>query len=281
VGGPSLSPDGRLLAFGAREAQGGGIDIRVRDLRRGTETRLTRDENFKFLYHWVDSAELVFTVAERGGEGASPTGLFIYRIPADGSAAAVKIGPGVGDGLTPDGGRIVTTRAAEGEPHDLRRGDADSDLWLLDLDGDGASPLIQAPADQMEGRISPDGRWLVYVSEGSGREEVYLTRFPEATGRWQVSLDGGSDPRWSRDGGRLYFVSGGRMLEVSFRPGDPPELGRPLQLFELDPDMMGRGYCLSADGESFIVAVPVRDEDEESAGRTGIKIVQSWYRQFE
>jgi hypothetical protein len=108
-----------------------------------------------------------------------------------------------------------------------------------------------------------------------------LTRFPDGTGRWQVSLDGGEIPQWSHNGANLLFRNNGQLLEVSVGAGSSPQLGQPIVLFETDPLMLDRGFSIGPNDERFIVAQSVRGDGSEEPRRTGIKVVQNWYREFE
>jgi len=285
LGSPSLSPDGRFLAFSAGTGQQDN-DSWLRDMERGTETRLTRDSNFAFDYKWHPSGDLVYSRFEPGEEGAAPAGVFFCRIPVDGSADAVKIGPGLLGGLSSDGSQAVVTRNKDGGPL-LGGPGTPSDIWLVNLDGgdgnDGSDGkiLISNASANVAGPVSPDGRWLAYDSNSSGRNEIYLTRFPEGTGRWQVSLDGGEFPQWSHDGANLFFRNNDQLLEVSVGAGSSPQLGQPVVLFEAEPLMLGRGFTIGPNDERFVVAQPVRGDGSEEPRRTGIKVVQNWYREFE
>jgi Tol biopolymer transport system component len=278
VGAPSLSPDGKRLAFTAGSPE--AADAWVRDLERGAETRLTSNDTFSFDYHWHRTGDLIYTVFDRGDGGGLPRGLFTHRVPSDGSALPVELGPGMIGGLTPDGSRMVVTRAQEGDPEKMF-GDAKADIWLVALDGTEERVLVQGPANEKAGPISPDGRFMAYISDSSGKDEVYLTRFPEGTGRWQVSLAGGNLPHWGPDGKSLYFVNGAELLQVSFEAGATPVLGRPTLQFEGDDEMLDRGFSIAPDGQRIVLGQHAREEGDEEPRRTGIKIVRNWHREFE
>ncbi len=278
VGSPTLSPDGKRLAFTAGSSE--AASAWVRDLERGSETRLGNAGTFSFAYNWHPSGDLVYSVFDQGDGNGPPRGLFVYRAPADGSAPAQEIGPGLIGGLTPDGTRMVVTVSQEGEPQALF-GSAGGDIWLNPLDGSEGKALIATQADEEAGPVSPDGRWLAYKSDSSGRDEIYLTRFPDGTGRWQVSLSGGESPLWAPDGRSLFLANGAKVLEVAVGSGSIPELGRPTLLFEDGAAMLDRAFSVSRDGQRFILARHVREKGDDEPRRTGIKIVQNWHREFE
>jgi dipeptidyl aminopeptidase/acylaminoacyl peptidase len=83
------------------------------------------------------------------------------------------------------------------------------DLWLMPMTGDSPrpTPFLQAPGNEQNARISPDGRWIAYMSDESGRNEVYVTSFPRPARRWLVSVNGGASPVWARNGRELYYLS--------------------------------------------------------------------------
>jgi Tol biopolymer transport system component len=137
------------------------------------------------------------------------------------------------------------------------------DLRVLDLATGKSSPLIEGAGDQLNGEISPDGRWLAYQSnEKGGRHEVYVRPFPKVgEGHWQVSTDGGREPRWSSDGRELFYRSGNRMMaahvesDTAFRRGSPFELFRGRYL-----SGVGRSYDVAADG-TFVMVESTAGED--------------------
>ena len=131
------------------------------------------------------------------------------------------------------------------------------DLWVLRLNGDRkAIPILQTPFEEGQGQISPDQRWLAYISNESGRRELYVRSFPEGAGKWQISSNGASQPRWSHDGRKLFFrtASGLNVVEVS--PGSAFQYGAPKPLF--DPQGAGSSggtnpyYDVAPDGRLLV-----------------------------
>jgi len=116
----------------------------------------------------------------------------------------------------------------------VRQGGQRPDLAAVSLDGARTIPIAQSPADETEGQFSPDGKWVVFVSNESGRQEVYLQAFPESAGRTQVSIAGGTQVRWSADGREIFYIApDGRMMAVSFSPGPAePAVSTPVALFQ-------------------------------------------------
>ena len=112
---------------------------------------------------------------------------------------------------------------------------------------------------------------------------MFLTRFPEATGRWQVSVDEGYFPRWDPRGDRLYFMEGfgedATVMEVTVEGEEEPRLGPPEPLFEYPGDDF-EGLDLTADGQRFVLVAAVEEEKSSELDRSGIKVVQNWAREF-
>jgi len=109
----------------------------------------------------------------------------------------------------------------------------DADVWIVPIGKpEGAKVLIQGPMRQQLARISPDGRWIAYVSNESGRDEVYVQPFPALDGRWQVSTAGGSEPLWAGRGGSLYYRGQGAVFAVEVRAGATFSAGVPQRLFD-------------------------------------------------
>ena len=132
------------------------------------------------------------------------------------------------------------------------------DLLLLDLTHPGTlRPLLNTPASEWGGRLSPDQRWLVYFSDLSGRYELYVTAFPDGGRRWQVSREGGGEVVWSRDGRELFFRNGNQLLSVSVKGGATFDWEPPRVLFE-GSYYFGGGpglvhYDVSPDGSRFLM----------------------------
>jgi dipeptidyl aminopeptidase/acylaminoacyl peptidase len=134
-----------------------------------------------------------------------------------------------------------------------------TDIWVVPLaDPDKAFSLVASPALDGNGQFSPDGRWVAYMSQQSGRFEVYVTAFPGGGARWQVSANSGAQPRWSTDGQTLYFVSlSGQLMAASvdgkssqFTVKDVKPLF-PVNLF-VGP-RISTGYDVAADGKRFLI----------------------------
>ena len=124
-----------------------------------------------------------------------------------------------------------------------------SDIWVLRLSDRKAEPFLRTPFEEGGARFSPDGRWLAYVSIESGRPEVYVQPYPGPGGKWQVSIDGGTEPVWSRNGRELFYRSGNRMMAVETTMQPSFSAGKPRMLFEgpyfttVFPNMLSPTMC--------------------------------------
>jgi len=151
------------------------------------------------------------------------------------------------------------------------------DLWVVPLDGDRKPfPFVATPAQETEGRFSPDGRWVAYGSNETGQFEVFVLDFPAKGTRLQVSTAGGNEPRWRADGGELFYLDpAGRLMSVAVAYAPTFSLGIPRLVFETRLMEMGnsplRRYAVSADGTRFLMNVPVADARPEP-----ITVVVNW-----
>ena len=135
------------------------------------------------------------------------------------------------------------------------------DLMGMALDGSKKiTPILQTPFEERDAVVSPDGRWLAYGTDSTGRSEVYVRPFPNtSTGQWQISTNGGRTPLWSRDGKELFFVGAdGDLMTVKVEATRTTwNAGQPVQLFQpgyfLAGGTTGRSYDLSADGKRFVM----------------------------
>jgi serine/threonine-protein kinase len=199
---PRLSPDGRRIAV---EVQGAtGADIWVSDLAEHTAERLTRDA-YNNRPEWSpDGRRVLYTSSRAPSNG-------LWWQPADGSADPTMLLHGanpIREGVfTPDGRSVVYR---EDTPANNR------DIYLLPLTGTQKPvPLLANINDDKEPRVSPDSKWLAYVSNETGREEVYLRSLSGTGGRVPVSVGGGGEPLWSRDGKRLYYRTGAKLIAAT------------------------------------------------------------------
>jgi Tol biopolymer transport system component len=262
---PELSPDGRYVAVVGRENE--VDDIWILDVERGTKTRLSTSNTAYSREAWSpDGKSIVYS------EGVQPP-LELKIRPADGSGQPTKLRTGWDPSYSPDGKYLTFA------DQDKKTG---WDIFTLELATNKTTTLVQSNAIELAPRVSPDGRYFVYVSDESGQDELYLKRFPGGVGRWQVSTDGGGWPRFSKKGDKIYYVKEDELIEIDCTLGDEPKLGVPRVLFKRRNFghmlVFGwyAGFDVSADGQRFIAA-----EGLESAhAPSGIVVEENWSKAF-
>ena len=161
------------------------------------------------------------------------------------------------------------------------------DIRYVELGSDGAASepvtFLSTPANEDRHQLSPDGRFLAYVTNESGRTEVYVQPFPDGAGKWQVSVNGGNRIRWRSDGSELFYVAGTTLMAVSVSTESGFTLGQPQRLFdaaELTGTVGAGGYDVSADGQRFVMTAPVQEGDDGEVAPPTIRVVMNWYEEF-
>jgi Tol biopolymer transport system component len=147
----------------------------------------------------------------------------------------------------------------------------------MSLAGDRkAQPIVSGPANEFHPSFSPDSRWLAYVSGDTGRNEVYVMPFPRAAGRWQVSFEGGLEPRWSPDGKEIFYRSSSGLMSAPVEAGGSAfRSGTPKLLVKRTFDVYGTNsstYAISKDGKRFLQIVP----GAAQGSATGLEVVLHW-----
>jgi hypothetical protein len=149
------------------------------------------------------------------------------------------------------------------------------DLWVFSFAEGKARPFVTGPSREEDGRFSPNGRWVAYISDESGQLEVYVRPFPGPGSRRQISTTGGAMPRWRADGQELFYVAlDNKLMAVPVKTGDVFEAGAPMPLFEthIRTEPHFTQYDVSADGQRFLINTMV----ETVAEREPITLVLDW-----
>ncbi len=135
------------------------------------------------------------------------------------------------------------------------------DVWLLPLTGDRKPlPFLHGDFNESQAQFSPQGKWVAYVSEESGGPQIYVQSFPTLTSKWQVSTDGGTQPRWSRDGTELFYLAPDRnLMALRVKTGNTFERDTPQKLFQTTLNLtdFAHTYAVAADGKRFLLNTPV------------------------
>jgi len=250
---PRLSPDGQHVAVSTRDIR----DVWSFDIVRGALSPVTVDHQSNFGIFAPDGKRVVFRSSVAGGDN-------LFWKAADGSGAAERLTTSARSqtpaSWSPDG----TTLAFVEEGNSL--GFFQFDIWVLSMGDRKTRAVIQTAANEMSPKFSPDGRWLAYVSNESGRNEVYVQPYPGPGERKPISTNGGEQPAWSRNGQELFYVQGGSfnsgsglttLMSVRVRTAPAFLAGTPETVFE-SVDFRtgwGRSYDVSPDGRRFLMTL--------------------------
>jgi Tol biopolymer transport system component len=245
---PSLSPDGRRVAVRVVDPQNRTRDIWLVDRERNLATRFTFDKGNENYPVWSPDGKRVAYWSD--------------AIGAAGIVAKQLTGSGESELLTPMTNEVVLKDwARDGSAIFYEVGNVSGlDIWVLPLSGDRKPhPFLNGTFDEFDPRLSPDGRYLAYVSNESGRDEVYVQTYPDRSDKWQVSTHGGSDPHWTAGGHEIDYLSlDQHMMAVAIRSSPSFDPGTPQSLFAtkvLFPGNQRAHYDVSADGRSFVMFV--------------------------
>jgi len=245
-----LSHEGRRAVLGIDDSRLIS-DLWLYDLARNTITRFTFDQASDFSPVWSpDDRKIAFASGRTG-----PADLYLKD--ATGTA---KEEPLLLSGLFKASndwsrdGRFLAFAS--------RSPKTGSDLWIFSVADRKASPFLQTEFEETSGRFSPDGRFVAYVSNESGRDEVYVQRFPVPGGKWQISTTGGAQPLWAHSGRELFYLSPpSKLMAVEVRAGEAFEAGIPTLLFEHRfAGGPGRKYDVSSDSQRFLAITPIGEE---------------------
>jgi eukaryotic-like serine/threonine-protein kinase len=261
--GPRISPDGQEVAVAI---EGQETQVWLFNLSRDTLTRLTFQGNTNYNPVWTrDGKRIVFTSVGQG----------LYWQPADGSGGLERLNEfgGSPNSWSPDG----TLLAFEDGTFSTGR-----DIWVMHLGDRKEEPFLRTPFNEGAAQFSPDGRWLVYASNESGRYEIYVQPYPGPGGKWQISTDGGEEPLWNSNGRELFYRSGNKMIAVEITTQPSFSAGNPKVLFagQYQPSpnpVPNANYDVSPDGQRFLMLKP---GGQEQAGPTQINVVLNWFEEL-
>jgi serine/threonine-protein kinase len=252
-GGLSLSPDGRHLAL----TIGGPNDqIWIYDLERGSLNPLTRGW-INTLPTWTPDGRRIAFMSNRGGRPS------LFWQPVDGSGPAQRLATSVDQpnplAWSPDGKSLFFSEGV--------------DLRILAVNSDQQPrPFLQGPGIYDFAAVSPNGRWLAFTSDESGRTEVYVRPLPGPGSRWAISTDGGEQPVWARNGREIFYVSDGRMMVVTVTGDATLSVSKPRFLFDAKVwPTVERTYDVTPDGDFVMI-----ERGESDVPPTQINVVLNW-----
>jgi len=272
---PRLSPDGSRVAYAAVDDPSGQRDIWIGDLKRGTRTRVTLAKSASTDPVWTPDGQSVTYASARDRRP-----LALFTSPADGSGEPTRLSKG-----SDTGDRFLFPRAwlRDGSGLVFHANQASDDIGILRPDSGKEEMLLAGPFAELEPSLSPDERFMAYVSDESGRREVYVRSLDGAARRVQVSSEGGDEPVWSPRGGEIFYRQGSRMIAVPVSTASSGvTLGTPTVLFEgryaVDPfNNDATNYDVTRDGQRFLMVRPV---DDPNSSRQQLNVVVNWYEEL-
>jgi serine/threonine-protein kinase len=277
-GSPRLSPDGKSLALSVLRDD--NWDVWIYDLQRGVATRLTFGEGYDADPVWSADGEWIAFSSDREG---TPT---IFRKRTDGSSEAERLlEPGIIPfasplSWSPDGKVLLV--------HTLGQDTAD-DLHFLEVGvGDKVEPFRVTPFSEFMPTFSPDGRWIAYVSNETGRPEIYVSSYPPGRGKWQISDSMGDQPRWSSSGRELFYRTNDGIMAVDVNGSGESFRADKARLLFSGPFLGGLGgvtvpglsfpdYDVSADGSRFVMFTGGDNE----IGFSTVNVITGWFSELQ
>jgi serine/threonine protein kinase/Tol biopolymer transport system component len=268
----ALAPNGKAVGLDKTDQENQNADVWTYDLRRNSMNRLTFDPAIDATPVWSpDGTSILFA--------SSRAGFFqMYVKKADGREDEKLLALDPSDksdkypsAWSPDGKHILYERTTEA----IR-------LWVADLPVETTKALLNGSDSTKNGQFSPDGNWVAYTSNASGKWEIYVTSFPDTRGKWQISNTGGAQPRWRGDGKELFYLgSDGKMMAVPLTIKGHFESGVPTPLFQAGGREQIAGselvtYDVTKDGQRFLINTQM-----ESAATKPMTLVLNWRAKVE
>ena len=249
-GNPALSPSGDRLAFDLSDPRSGKSDIWIRDLVRGVNSRFTFGGANYISPLWSPDGNSIVFSSDRNGN------YDLFEKPASGQGEEKLL-------LKNDEFKIACDWSRDGHTivYSSQGKKTGWDIWALPISGESKPiPVVVGPFQEIDPVFSPDGRFVAYVSNESGRSEIYVQSFPIAKGKWQVSTAGGVDPSWRADGKEiLYRGLDQKLMAVEVEGAEPFQAGIPKPLFtaHVPPGPARNRYSASANGQRFLFVAPL------------------------
>jgi eukaryotic-like serine/threonine-protein kinase len=263
--GPRLSPDGRRVGVTivTQDSQ-----IWLYDLSRETLTRFTFGDSNELSIWTPDAKRIAFASRKEG-----PLNSFWQLADGSGGLERLNTSENIQAPMSwsPDGQLLAFTEVNPTTGYDI---------WVLNMKDRKPQPLLRTPLNESAPSFSPDGHWLAYNSDESGRYEVYVQPYPGPGGRYEISTEGGTEPVWNRNGHELFYRNGDKMMGVEVTTQPSFSAGNPKMLFEgpyLLTPLTAPNYDVSPDGQRFLMLKPT---DQEQAGPTHINVVLNWFEEL-
>jgi Tol biopolymer transport system component len=263
---PRLSPDGRRVAVSIQDQE---AQVWLYDLARETSTRLTFEGNVNSNPSWTPDGKRIAFQSNKEGQSN------IFWQLADGSGGLERLTTSEylqsPMSWSPDGQLLAFM---EINPTTER------DIWVLRVGDRKARAFLGTPFSESVPKFSPDGRWLAYISNESGRYEIYVQAYPGPGGKWQISTEGGTEPVWNPNGRELFYRSGNKMIAVDIATQPSFAAGKPKVLFEgqYEPTVFtNTNYDVSPDGKRFLM---LKSTEQAQAAPSQINVVLNWFEEL-
>ncbi len=256
-GGVRISPDGKKIAYTVDSD--GNLDVWVYDIERRSNTRFTFDNSVDIFPTWSRDGSRIYFSSDRKGQFA------VYQKPTDGMSNEDSLTGSSGSfvlDVHPDKGILLEVRFA---------GQGPSTILAYDPKAGKETPLVKGGFRSLNPRFSPDGRWVVYQSDESGSNEIYVIPFMREGSKWQISTGGGAFPLWERSG-EIYYVNEGRVMAVKADISKTtPEFSIPREILSFTGEVDTRTVDVSRDGMRFLVYRMGQGERNES-----LSLISEW-----
>ncbi len=218
---PKPSPDGNLVGLARIDPDTTRGDVWIVDTSRNTVSRSTFADATGLTFAFSPDAKRIAVITTAG---ATSGGMWIQPTSGSGKQEKLETPPVSGSvaSWSPNGRYLFMQ---------LQNNATRFDVYYIDLNGDRKlTPFLNSPANELGSVLSPNGKWLAYTSDESGRAEIYVTAFPDPGGKWQISNGGGSSPSWSADGKQLYYTVGDKLMMVAIQNVETFAFGAPAAL---------------------------------------------------
>jgi serine/threonine protein kinase/Tol biopolymer transport system component len=242
----TFSPDGQFYALDIYDEAAKNTDLWIHDIARNSDTRLTFDKGVEIVPAWSPDAKKVYFSSNRSGTFS------IYEKNSNGTGDETLLystkNPAYCTDVSNDGTKMLISVQTQGVQK--------WDVGLFDLATKKYTPLLTSEFNEWVATFSPDGKWFTYKSNETGRYEVYIRPTDGSPSKWQVSTNGGENPRWSRNGKEiLYPISDQQIVSTAVSvSGNQIEVGKSVQLFKIDPGFQNSVSDISSDGKMILTS---------------------------
>ncbi|MFA6469441.1 MAG: protein kinase [Bacteroidota bacterium] len=242
----SFSPDGKFYAVDIYDETAKNTDIWIHDINRNSDTRLTFDKGVELVPAWSPDAKKIYYSSNKSG-------IFnVYEKNSNGTGEEALLftspSPTYCTDVSRDGKKLMVSVQTQGSQK--------WDIGMYDLALKKYQPLLSSEFSEWISTFSPDGKWFTYQSNETGRYEIYIRPTDGSPSKWQISTNGGNNPRWSSNGREIiYHIANQQIISTSISvSGNQVEIGKTVQLFKIDAGFQNTVTDISADGKHVLTA---------------------------